>query len=85
MGWISDKFQREGRAKWGKPISADKRRAPLRKIVAVVHGRTSLFDSDLVELECGHTARAFGDLKARCVKCLREREDLAVQPTATNA
>ena len=71
MGWISTRFMRN-RAKWGKPISEEKRRAPLRKIVRVIRSRESLFDSDFVELECGHQTRAYGDLRARCVECLGE-------------
>lgn len=70
MGWISNRFMKS-RAKWGRPISDEKRRAPLRRIVAVIRSRQSLFDTDYVELECGHTAHAHGDLRARCVKCLR--------------
>ena len=70
MGWISKRFNSTGRSKWGKPISEEKRRAPLRKIVRVIRGRQGLFDHDYVELECGHPASAYGDFRARCVKCL---------------
>lgn len=70
MGWISDRFQREGRAKWGKPMSEEKRRAPLRKIEHVIRHRRSMFEPDFVELECGHQVSAWGDLRARCTKCL---------------
>ncbi len=73
MGWISDRFMMS-RAKWGKPVSEEKRRAPLRPIAYVIKGRNGLFDADLVMLECGHTAHAHGDHRARCVDCLRERE-----------
>lgn len=73
MGWISKRFM-QNPSKWGKPISAEKRRAPLRKIEYVIRGRVSLFDSDFVHLECGHEVHAHGDMKARCVKCLRESE-----------
>jgi hypothetical protein len=51
MGWISSKFQRTGRAKWGKTISEQKRKAPLRKIVGVVRHRGGMFGSDAVALE----------------------------------
>lgn len=70
MGWISSRFQRNGGAKWGKPVSDEKRRAPLRRIARVVRYRESLFDADLAELECGHRVLAYGDLRARCVECL---------------
>ena len=69
MGWITKRFEQTGRAKWGKPISDEKRKAPLRKIVNVIRYRETMFDSDLVELECGHTVRAYGDIRARCVEC----------------
>jgi hypothetical protein len=71
MGWITNRFQQTGWAKWGKTISAEKRKAPLRKIVAVLRYRESMFDSDFVELECGHKVRAYGDLRARCVECTK--------------
>lgn len=73
MGWISDRFARSP-YKWGAPISAEKRRAPLRRIVGVIHSRVSLFDSDFVILECGHEVHAYGDVRARCVKCLAQAE-----------
>ena len=57
MGWIAKRFQQTGRAKWGKTISAEKRKAPLRKITTVLRHRDSMFDSDFVELECGHQSR----------------------------
>jgi hypothetical protein len=69
-GWITKRFG-QNRAKWGAPISAEKRKAPLRKIVHVIRTRQSLFDSDYVELECGHTAYAYGDVRARCLDCYR--------------
>jgi hypothetical protein len=72
MGWITQKFQRTGRAKWGKTISDEKRKAPLRKIVAVLRYREGMFDCDTVEFECGHTGLAWGDKKGRCTKCLRD-------------
>jgi hypothetical protein len=71
MGWISKRFT-HSRAKWGKTISEDKRKAPLRKIVCVLRARESLFDSDYVELECGHKVYAYGDYRARCVACLKD-------------
>lgn len=73
MGWISKRFARS-RAKWGRTVSEEKRRAPLRRIVRVIRSRETMFGDDLVALECGHEAYAYGDLRARCVACLRERE-----------
>lgn len=57
---ITKRFNRGGREKRGKPISEEKRRAPLRRIVRVLRDRASLFDSDRVELECVHVVEAFG-------------------------
>ena len=71
MGWISSKFMRS-RAKWGATISEEKRKAPLRKIVHVIRYRQTMFDGDFVELECGHKTTAYGDLRARCVQCLKD-------------
>lgn len=73
MGWISRRFNQTGRSKWGPTISPDKRKAPLRKIVRVIRMRESLFDHDLVELECGHQVIAYGDVRARCLYCLKEK------------
>jgi hypothetical protein len=70
MGWISKRMMRN-RAKWGPPISAEKRRAPLRRIEYVIHPRRSMFDSDFVRLECGHEVFAYGDHRARCTYCQR--------------
>ena len=69
-GWISARFMRS-RAKWGAPMSAEKRRAPLRRIVSVIRHRSGMFEADRVVLECGHEADAWGDLRARCVACTR--------------
>jgi hypothetical protein len=67
-GWISRRFMRN-RAKWGSPVSEEKRRAPLRRIAAVIRHRDGMFDCDGVLLECGHTADAWGSVRARCVSC----------------
>lgn len=71
MGWISKRFMRR-RAKWGRPVSADKRKAPLVAITYVIRHREGLFDHDFVKLECGHEAIAYGRLKARCPQCADE-------------
>ena len=70
-GWISKRFMRN-RAKWGAPIASEKRRAPLRRIVVVLRHRGGMFEPDRVVLECGHEADAWGDLRARCVRCLQD-------------
>lgn len=74
MGWISKRFATQNRYKWGAPMSAEMRRAPLRKIVAVLRHRDGLFDHDWVALECGHEGRAHGEYRARCLHCLRVQE-----------
>lgn len=70
MGWISKRFNRN-RAKWGKPMSPEKRKAPLRRIEYVIHPQTGLFGTATVMLECGHTAHSNGQFRARCVDCLK--------------
>lgn len=71
MGWISKRFMRS-RAKWGRPVSEDKRTAPLVSIAYVIRHRQGRFDHDFVKLECGHEAIAYGRLKARCTGCVKE-------------
>lgn len=73
MGWFSKRFMRN-RAKWGKPISEEKRRALLRRIAVFIRRSDSLFDTHYVELECGHRTSCYGETRARCVECLREKE-----------
>jgi hypothetical protein len=68
-GWITRRFHSTGRAKWGRPVAEAKRHAPLRRIAQVLRPRASMFDSDWVELECGHQVAAYGNLRARCTKC----------------
>lgn len=68
-GWISRKFMRN-RAKWGAPVSEEKRKAPLRKIISIIRHRSGMFEADYVMLECGHEGYAWGDLRARCTQCL---------------
>ncbi len=50
--------------------SPNQRRGPLRKIVQVlsVH-KNSVFDRNLVLLECGHKTASNGIYKTRCWKC----------------
>jgi hypothetical protein len=67
-GWISARFMRS-RAKWGAPMSEEKRRAPLRRITYVIRHRAHMFEADRVVLECGHEADAWGDQRARCIAC----------------
>lgn len=79
MGWISKRFMRS-RAKWGATVSEEKRKAPLRRIVRIVRSRSSLFDSDTVEFECGHVGEAYGDVRGRCVICFTEARPDLVEP-----
>ena len=73
MGWISKRFMCN-RAKWGRPIDPEKRKAPLVAIAYVIRPRESLFDHDFVKLECGHEAVAYGQVRARCTACGAIRE-----------
>jgi hypothetical protein len=74
MGWIHERFKQKGYAKWGRPVSPEKLRAPLKKIVRTVRYAGSLFDTSSVELECGHVVEARGQIRARCVKCGAARD-----------
>ncbi len=42
---------------------------PLRVIVAVLMPSRSLYESARVLLSCGHTAKSWGGIRARCRKC----------------
>lgn len=76
MGWISKRFMRS-RAKWGRTMAEEKRRAPLKRIMGVIRHRNGLFNSDRVVLECGHEVDAWGSERARCVACGQAK----VEPT----
>jgi len=50
--------------------SPNQRRSPLRKIVQVLSVyKNSIFDRNLVLLECGHKTTSNGIYRARCWKC----------------
>ncbi len=78
MGWISKKFT-QNRYKWGRPISEEKRRAPLRRIVGWIRHPNGLFDDARVILECGHEATTWGTQRARCLTCLQNAENRAME------
>lgn len=51
-------------------------KGPLRKIVAPKfpgYIPASVFESHRVWLECGHTTRSWGGVRARCRKCLNPK------------
>lgn len=73
MGWISERFMRS-RAKWGRTMDPDKRKAPLVLIAYVIRPRDGLFDSDFVKLECGHETSAYSQIRARCTACAAAKE-----------
>jgi hypothetical protein len=76
MGWISSRSMRTGtgigRGSSGKSI---KDNGPLRKIKYLIEMRPSIFDRDLVMLECGHEVFVTGQFKGRCYKCKQEALD----------
>jgi hypothetical protein len=45
-------------------------KGPLRKIVGLVRHSSNMFEADVVNLECGHTGRSWGGIRARCRTCL---------------
>ncbi len=69
MGWISDRHMRSGGSIGSGGLSERKKGAPLRKVVRTIQRQTSIFEEAIVELECGHEARSWGGVRARCVKC----------------
>lgn len=66
MGWISERHMRRGGSIGGR---TGKHKGPLRKVIRVLRHSTNMFESDFVELECGHTGRGYGGVRARCRKC----------------
>lgn len=48
-----------------------KRKGPLRKIVRHLTYSGNIFQSERVELECGHQANSWGGTRAICVECGR--------------
>ncbi len=70
MGWIHTRHMREGGSIGGRRRkSYPKDGAPLRKIIGVVHAFGSIFQPDLVLLECGHQEYSWGGVRARCTTC----------------
>jgi hypothetical protein len=68
MGWISDRHMRSGGTIGGTKgmVFKDK---PLRNILYIIKVAESMFDRDLVMLECGHQVLASGMKRAHCWKC----------------
>ena len=69
MGWISKRHMESGGSIGPGGLSERKKGAPLRKIVGVLHGQTSIFSPALVVFECGHEGESWGGVRGRCVKC----------------
>lgn len=72
MGWIHKRHMRQGGSIGPGGLSAEKKGAPLRRVVRTILYYGNLFQPDHVELECGHTAESWGGRRARCVKCKEE-------------
>jgi hypothetical protein len=86
MGWIHDRYMKTG-VSLSHGSESERRKAPLRKIVAIVsNGDWSLFGrGDYVELECGHQVYSKGERKARCLKCLSKELNPEVSDTTGDA
>lgn len=70
MGWISDRHMRQGGSIGGRRRRVyPKDGAPLRRVVSIVTPSRSLFDAAIALLECGHRAKSWGGLRARCPWC----------------
>ena len=72
MGWIADRHMKQGGSINRNP--AKQRKGPLRQIVAILRVGKGMFDSNWVELECGHQVSSNGTYRARCNHCRREAE-----------
>ena len=66
MGSLSARYARGGGP---RPNRSAQRRGPLRKIIGHVTFSGNVFESEIVKLECGHTARSWGGVRARCAEC----------------
>lgn len=66
MGWITERCHRTGTSIGGR---TGKHKGPLRKVTRVLKHSTNLFESDFVEMECGHQGRGYGGARARCREC----------------
>lgn len=60
-----------------RPNHSGQRRGPLRPIVSILRWSEGLFDSNYVELECGHRLHSNGTAKARCSFCANGVSDAA--------
>jgi len=69
MGWISDRHMRQGGSIGPGGLSARKKGAPLRRVIAIKHLSMNLFLPNRVLLECGHTGESWGGARARCPEC----------------
>jgi hypothetical protein len=72
VGWISDRHMKNGGSLYS---GGPKRKGPLRKIVKTLRVGTTIFESDRVELECGHEGRSWGGEKAICTQCRKDAEE----------
>lgn len=57
-----------------KAYIGPQKKGPLRKITRRLTLSRDIFSSELVELECGHTARSWGGVRARCTQCAKEED-----------
>lgn len=70
MGWISARANKTGTSLYS---GGPKRKGPLRKIVKTLRVGTTIFESDRVELECGHEGRSWGGERAICTQCGKDQ------------
>lgn len=68
MGWISKRHATQG-GSIGTGPKGGRHKGPLRKITKLIRAGKGLFDYDRVELECGHTGKSYGGVRARCGEC----------------
>lgn len=71
MGWIADRHMKQGGSIGPGGLGKEKKGAPLRKVVSNLTMYMNMFQADTVLLECGHEAKSWGGVRARCVQCKR--------------
>ncbi len=72
MGWISDRYMREG-GSLNKRLGQQKR-GPLREVVERLYVSLNMFVPDRVRLSCGHLANSWGGARVRCDLCWDEEQ-----------
>jgi len=82
MGWITARNLSGDHVGGRRKGKIPKDTAPLRRIVGTIRFSTGLFDTAIVELECGHTTHSNGIYRARCLECKAAQDSIERQAGA---